>query len=192
MIRADEVRMVRSQGTRKHPFDLLIELECRARAHRDERPSQGETRDEWRGVGFRLGGQRLIAPMNEVVEILTPPRVARVPHTKSWVHGVANVRGNLLPIMDLNDYLGKGRASPTRLSRVLIVEQQAVFVGLLVDEVLGMRHFLYPEQWRALANPGDEGVMPYLDGVLRRDGSEWLVFNMATLIRHPEFIKVAA
>lgn len=192
MIREKEARMISSQGTRKHPFDLLAELECRARAHPNERPSQEKTRDEWRGVGFRLGGQRLIAPMKEVVEILTPPRVARVPHTKSWVRGVANVRGNLLPIMDLSDYLGKGRASPTRLSRVLVVERQAVFVGLLVDEVLGMRHFLYPEQWRALVSPGDEGAMPYLDGVLRRDGSDWLVFSMTTLMQHPEFIKVAA
>lgn len=179
-------------STRKHPFDLLTELERLALAHRGEQPSQEKVRNEWRGVGFRLGGQRLIAPMNEVVEILTPPRVARVPHTKSWVRGVANVRGNLLPIMDLSDYLSKGQTNLTRLSRVLVVERQAVFVGLLVDEILGMRHFLYPEQWRTLVNPGEDGVMPYLDGVLRRDGSDWLVFSMTTLMRHPEFIKVAA
>lgn len=180
------------QGTRKRPFDLLIELERLGRAHRGEQPSRDKTRDEWRGVGFRLGGQRFVAPMHEVAEILTPPPVARVPHAKSWVRGVANVRGNLLAIMDLNDYLGKGETNLTRLSRALVIERQAVFVGLLVDEVLGMRHFLYPEQWRALPNSGGEEMMPYLDGVLQRDGNDWLVFSMTTLMRHPEFIKVAA
>lgn len=180
------------QGTRRRPFDLLTELERLGRAHRDERPSREKARDEWRGVGFRLGGQRFVVPMNEVVEILTPPPVARVPHTRSWVRGVANVRGNLLAIMDLNDYLGRGETSLTRLSRALVVERQAVFVGLLVDEVLGMRHFLYPEQWRALAHSGEEEMSPYLDGVLQRDGNAWLVFSMTTLMRHPEFIKVAA
>lgn len=184
--------MTSSQSTHKRPFDLLVELEHLGRAHQGERPRQEKTRDEWHGVGFRLGGQRLIAPMGEVFEILMPPRVARVPHTKRWVRGVANVRGNLLPIMDLGDYLGKGPANLTRLSRVLVIEQNAVSLGLLVDEVLGMRHFLYPEQWRVLGNRGEERMIPYLNGVLQRDGSDWLVFSMATLMGHPEFTKVAA
>ncbi|MDN5848262.1 MAG: chemotaxis protein CheW [Nitrococcus sp.] len=180
------------QSTCKHPFELLAELEHLGRAHRVETPSQEKPRDEWRGVGFRLGGQRLIASMNEVVELLTPPWVTRVPHTESWLRGVANVRGNLLPIVDLSDYLGKGRTNPNRLSRVLVIKQDSVCIGLLVDEVFGIRHFLYPEQWRALADSGEKAIMPYVDGVLRRDGSDWLVFSMAALMRQLASIRVTA
>ncbi|MDN5869510.1 MAG: chemotaxis protein CheW [Nitrococcus sp.] len=187
-----KTRITRSQVTCKRPFELLAELERLGRAHPIESPRQEKPRDEWRGVGFRLGGQRLIASMNEVVELLTPPWVARVPRTKSWLRGVANVRGNLLPIMDLSDYLGKGRANPSRLARVLVIKQDTVCTGLLVDEVLGMRHFLYPEQWRARAESGDEAMMPYLDGVLQRDGSDWPVFSMAALMREMELAKMAA
>lgn len=187
-----EARITRSQSTCKPPFELLAELERLGRAHRVESPRQEKPRDEWRGVGFRLGGQRLIASMNEVVELLTPPWVTRVPHTKSWVRGVANVRGNLLPIMDLSDYLGKGRTNPSRLSRVLVIKPDTVCIGLLVDEVLGMRHFLYPEQWRALADSGEKAMLPYLDGVLQRNGSDWLVFSMAALMRELELVKMAA
>ena len=184
--------MASEQGAPRHPFELLVELERRAHAHGAEVPARAERRDEWRGVGFRLGGRRFVAPLGEVVEILTPPRVARVPHTKSGVHGVANVRGNLLPIMDLNDYLGKGPVNLNRLSRVLVVEHQVIFTGLLVDEVLGMCHFLYPEQWRAFIDDGKETAAPYLNGVLQRDGSDWLVFSAAKLAHHPKFLKVAA
>ncbi|EAR21380.1 chemotaxis protein CheW [Nitrococcus mobilis] len=184
--------MVSRQSAPTHPFELLARLERLARAHRAESADREKKRDEWRGVGFRLGGQRFVAPLGEVVEILTPPRVARVPHTKSWVSGVANVRGNLLPIMDLNAYLGKGPINLNRLSRVLVIEREAGFTGLLVDEVLGMCHFLYPEQWRVLVDPGMEQVAPYLDGVLHRDGSDWLIFRLTRLTQHPKFLKVAA
>lgn len=180
------------QTTPQRPFELLAGLESLGHAQRIELPGREERRDEWRGLGFRLGGQRLVAALDELVEILMPPRVARVPHTKRWVHGVANVRGNLLPIMDLSDYLGKGKTNLTRLSRVLVIEQPAVFAGLLVDEVLGMRHFLYPEQWRPLVDFEEDAVMPYSNGVLHRDGSDWLVFSLKTLTSHPEFHKVAA
>ncbi len=184
--------MASRQSTTTHPFEVLARFERLVWAHRAESPAREENRDEWRGVGFRLGGQRFVAPLGEVVEILTPPRVARVPHTKSWVHGVANVRGNLLPIMDLNAYLGRGSINLNRLSRVLVIEWEAVFTGFLVDEVLGMCHFHYPEQWRALVDPGAEEVAPYLDGVLHRDGSDWLVFRLALLTQHPKFLKIAA
>ena len=184
--------MAEAQSASRHPFELLLGLERRARAHGTEVPRREESRDEWRGVGFRLGGQRFVAPLGEVVEILTPPRVARVPHSKSWVHGVANVRGNLLPIMDLNNYLGKGPIALNRLSRVLVVERQLVFTGLLVDEVLGMYHFLYPEQWRPFVDDGKESAAPYLNGMLQREGSDWLVFSPARLVNHPQFLKVAA
>ncbi|MCO6439503.1 MAG: purine-binding chemotaxis protein CheW [Nitrococcus mobilis] len=184
--------MASRQSATTHPFDLLARLERLARAHRVESPGRKKKRDEWRGVGFRLGGRRFVAPLGEVVEILTPPRVTRVPHTKRWVYGVANVRGNLLPIMDLSAYLGKGSINLNRLSRVLVVEREAVFTGLLVDEVLGMCHFLYPEQWRALVDPGVEQVAPYLDGVLHRDGNDWLIFRLTLLMQHPKFLKVAA
>lgn len=176
----------------KRPFEWLLELERRGHAHRGALPSRERSPDEWRGVGFRLGEQQLIASMDEVIEVLSLPGVARIPHAERWLRGVANVRGNLLPLIDLSDYLGKGPTQITRLSRVLVIEQHAVYAGLLVDELLGMRRFLYSEQWRALVNSGDQAMRAYLNGVLRRDDSDWLVFSMAALTRELAFIKAAA
>lgn len=173
------------------PFDFLRSLEQRGRDHLAELPAQEEVREEWAGIGFRLGHRRFIAPMDQVGEILTYPQLSQVPRTKSWVRGIANVRGNLLPIMDLNGYLGRRPATLTRLSRVLVIQGEGITSGLLVDEVLGMRHF-YEEERVAVPDDVEEALQPYVASAFGRDDGVWLVFDMKELAEHPQFLKVAS
>jgi len=172
------------------PFDRLQDLAWRGFERGAELPAQEEARAEWTGVGFRVGGRQFVTAMGEVTEILSQPDLSRIPHTRPWVRGIANVRGRLLPIMDLAGYLGKGQIAMTEESRVLVMEQGGVVAGLLVEEVLGMRRF-YMEQWGQASNEQDADIAPYVAGRFQRDADAWPVFSMDQLARHPEFMKVA-
>ncbi|HKK13952.1 MAG TPA: chemotaxis protein CheW [Gammaproteobacteria bacterium] len=172
------------------PFALLQEIDRRCRRNAHGLPRQEEAKQEWSGIGFRLGGLRLVAPLGEVVEILTPPALSKVPGTKPWVRGIANVRGNLLPIMDLQGYLQGSSASFGRRSRVLVVSHKGVFSGLVVDEVLGLRHFLEEERTDELP-AHDAGMSSYLKHGFRRGDEHWAVFSMFRLADAPQFLQVA-
>lgn len=176
--------------TRTDPFSLLQELErcCRRSAH--GLPRQEEAKREWVGIGFRLGALQLLAPLGEVLEVLTHPSLSKVPGTKPWVRGIANVRGNLLPIMDLDGYLHGRPVAMTRRSRVLVVDHRGVFSGLVVDEVLGLRHFVDEEQTPDLP-VHEEGIAPYLKSGFRRGDQHWAVFSMHRLANAPQFLQVA-
>src|SRR5690348_17403230 len=87
------------------PFDILADYEQRSLAHVAGLPEQLDAPGLWRGVGFRVGRRRLAAGFEEVVEILPMPQVTPVPGSQPWMLGVANVRGNLLPIVDLKQFL---------------------------------------------------------------------------------------
>lgn len=171
-------------------FTLLQDYARRGREHGAELPSQDEVREEWGGIGFRLGGVRCVAALGDVTEILTYPDLSRVPRAKPWVKGLANVRGNLLPIMDLNAYLGRPPARLNRDSRVLVIDRVGVQAGLLVDEVLGMRHF-FQEEYGTDVGSVDAAVAPYVTGVFRRGDGDWHVFDMHALAANPQFLKVA-
>jgi len=172
------------------PLLLLQELERRCRRNAHGLPRQEEAKREWVGIGFRLGNLRLAAPLGEVVEILTYPSLSKVPGTKPWVRGIANVRGNLLPIMDLQGYLHGRPVTMTRRSRVLVMNQKGMFSGLVVDEVLGLRHFLEEEQTSQLP-AHDEGIAEYLKHGFRRGEDHWAVFSMHRLADAPQFLQVA-
>jgi twitching motility protein PilI len=172
------------------PLDWLIHFEqlCRQNAH--GLPQQEQTDEEWIGIGFRLGKLNLVAPLGEVAEILTPPSLSKVPRTKSWVCGIANVRGNLLPIMDLQGYLHDRPASLNRRNRILVVNHDGVYSGLVVDAVLGLRHFR--EDQRCDELPGeDESIHRYMKFGFKAGGEHWGVFSMYDLAETPNFLQAA-
>ena len=78
----------------------------------------------------------------EVSEILTVPRVTALPRVKDWILGIANVRGRLVPIVDLHRFLGVATTTPRLQWRVLVVEAPEYRVGLVVEQSLGLQHFV--------------------------------------------------
>jgi len=174
----------------KEPILVIEEIARRSRAHAAGLPQQQEVRAEWSGIGFRVGDLRVLAPMGDVKEILTPPPMSRVPGTKTWVLGIANVRGNLLPVMDLNGYL---HARPTvrgKRTRVLVINHRGVFAGLMVDEVMGLRHFELESRTFERSDV-DPAVAPYLERGFRVEDETWAVFSIRKLAESPLFLQVA-
>ncbi|OOZ41922.1 hypothetical protein BOW53_01770 [Solemya pervernicosa gill symbiont] len=180
-----------SQLTTEQILKLLADLSARSVKHASGLPQQEEVKQAWTGIAFRIGDIRLVAPLGEVIEILNYPRLTRVPGAKVWVKGVANVRGNLLPIMDLRGFLGQNATRLHRRSRVLVISHQGIEAGLLIDEVLGLKHF-FDEDRASLSAPEVEGLAPFLSDSYRRDSEQWDVFSMRKLAENPAFMKVVA
>ncbi|APQ13261.1 protein PilI [Pseudomonas oryzihabitans] len=172
------------------PYELLrlIDLRCRERAA--GLPAQQENQQTWSGIGFRLGELRFVIPMGEVSEILPEPRFTALPGVKPWLKGVANVRGRLLPIADLGQFLGVKIQALRKQRRILIVDHGDLFVGLAVDEVLGMQHFDIGA-YREHDDSVPPGLQFFLEGIFQRD-VPWLVCSPRALVAHPEFMDVAA
>lgn len=173
------------------PILLLYALEQRSRANASSLPQQIEVKATWDGVAFLLGDHQCVAPLEQVKEILTHVSISRIPGAKDWVQGVANVRGNLLPILDLNAFLSGQPARMSRRNRVLVMRHKGIIAGLVVDEVLGMRHFLEEE----FSEEVMDRTLPFahmLTGEYRQRGERWGVFNIHKLADLPEFMQVAA
>ncbi|HWU67527.1 MAG TPA: chemotaxis protein CheW [Stenotrophobium sp.] len=168
-----ELRSLRDQ-----PFDLLQRLESQLQVARlDVVAGQAQG---WTGLGFRLGDTWLVAPRDDVREIIAPPKLTRIPNAKPWLLGVANVRGALLGVIDLNHFLGAETATASRAQRLLVYNSDRVPVGFLVDEIVGHRQFTANEQ-RAELPEGSEPFLPYLLGAFVRDGQPWLAFSLHKL-----------
>ena len=173
-----------------HPFARLVDIAQRSRHNASSLPQQMEAVTYWRGVGFMLAGQRFMVDMNDVSEILLPPRLTRVPGVRNWVLGVSNVRGRLVSVMDLAGMLGLPSKANWRSRRVMVVEHGDHYVGLLVDAVLGMQQ-LDVDTRGDLEMELAEACQPYVSSAFRRDSMEWPVFNIRELIGSPAFMQIA-
>lgn len=177
-------------STHASPLLWLARFEHMCRDHAHSLPRQVHHESTWIGIGFRLGRLNLVAPLAEVAEILTPPGLSQVPCTRAWVCGIANVRGNLMPVVDLLGYLYDRPAVANRRSRVLVVNHRDVCTGLVVDAVLGLRHFREEQRCREL--PGDDPrVQEYMTHGFREEAGHWGVFSMHKLAEAPRFLQAA-
>jgi len=152
---------------------------------------QAEMREQWRGIGFTLGATALLAPLEQVEEILTAPLMTRIPLTKAWVLGLANVRGNLLPVMDMRSFLGLGTKAIDADSRVLVIREGEFFAGLLVDSVSGLQHIDITERTDELPDVVDE-LQGYLREGYRFEGTVRPVFDFRKLTADGDFMQAAA
>jgi twitching motility protein PilI len=174
------------------PFELLLEMERRARAMHAGHSEEAQVGHEWVGVSFRLGGESFLVAREETREVLSvPPLLTRVPGARSWIRGLANVRGQLLPVVDLRAFLGGGSATLSRTARILVANHREAPAGLLVDEVLGFRKF-NDSEFNAQIPTTILQCDRFLAGAFRRSNEVVPVFGLRGLLESDEFLTGAA
>ena len=180
------------RALRDRPFELLQELERRGRALSADAGRADSAEQEWVGVALRMAGELYLAAREETREVLSvPAAITRVPGAKAWIQGIANVRGQLLPIIDLRHFLGSGVTPTTRNTRILVVNHREIPAGLLVDEVLGFRRFAESE-FTGDAPPTVARCERYLAGAFRRGEEQWPVLTLRAILESPAFAEAAA
>lgn len=173
------------------PLDQLRDLESRTQQSAAGLPSEEEAMDSWTGVGFFVGQQELLAPLNDVVEILDPVECTKIPSVKPWFKGLANIRGNLLPVVDFHQFLHGESLPQTSSTRVVVFRDEGVNAGIVVSNVVGMRHFQMDER----ADRSDslhEGLNDFVKYAFQRSGEVWDVFSFKDLAESEPFVQIAA
>ncbi len=168
------------------PFEVLQALDVSFKANACGFPVNTSVTDDWVGVGFQINHVPFLARMDDVSEILLPPSTIRVPGVKFWVKGLANIRGALMPVLDMKAFLYGEATVIGKNSRVLIVNKKGLIAGLLVEEVYGVRRFK-PDEHKDEKDPDMESLQQYLAGVFVDHVHQWNVFSIDKLVETEQF-----
>ncbi|MEM4240734.1 MAG: chemotaxis protein CheW [Candidatus Nitrosotenuis sp.] len=74
-------------------------------------------------------------PIEQVREIRAVEKITKVPRSESYVKGIMNLRGLIIPVIDVKEKLGLGSGSSSSKQRILVADVKGSLTGLLVDEV---------------------------------------------------------
>ncbi|MDT0633359.1 chemotaxis protein CheW [Spectribacter hydrogenoxidans] len=94
-------------------------------------------RDRW--IQFAMGDEQYLIAVLEVQEVMRMLAVTPVPGTPPAVIGVINVRGHIVPVVDLAPLLGLARQPDTEATRLVVFDLDDTAVALRVDRVAGVR-----------------------------------------------------
>ena len=84
-------------------------------------------------VGFRIGDETFGVRIGSVREIVRVPEITSVPNAPDTIEGVINLRGKIIPVMDLRKRFGRAEIQPDKKNRILVVELEGKLVGLIVN-----------------------------------------------------------
>jgi purine-binding chemotaxis protein CheW len=139
-------------------------------------PSAG-LKDESQLVTFLLKDEEFGFDIMSVQEIIRLPKMAKVPRTPAYVDGIANLRGVVLPVIDMRTRFGMERAEETDRTRVLVVDIDGVKTGLRVDRVKQvtrvMRSEIEPPPAAIRGTTSD-----YLEGIVKLDKGQRIVMAL--------------
>ena len=122
-------------------------------------------------VRFRVAGEAYAVSVSHVLEVANLGEVTPVPGARREVLGVRNLRGKILPVIDLAALLGTSRAAPP--VRLLVAEADGRQAGLAIDEVTEVGE---------LADPAGESESALLLGTMLDDGDLIGVLNMPAVL----------
>lgn len=180
-----------SVKTPRELMALLADIERRSHSSALGLPETEVREQVWDGLAYSIGGVRVVTAMSEIAEMLPyPESITQVPGAKPWMMGLSNIRGSLLPVIDLQVFLGAKAVVPSKLARMLVVRMRGLAAGLLVPSVQGMRHF---SEEQRLSNARMKGALgEYVYDAFSIDGQIWPVLSYSALTADPDFRIAAA
>lgn len=89
-------------------------------------------------VIVRIGNLRFALPATDCREVLRPPRIVAVPRAGTHIHGIINLRGEVVAVTDLRPLFALGEATPSERPQLVVVAAAGLQTALLVDRVEGM------------------------------------------------------
>jgi purine-binding chemotaxis protein CheW len=143
---------------------------------------------DYQVVGFRIGNETYGVRIGSVREIVRVPEITIVPNAPEAIEGVINLRGKIIPVMDLRKRFGNVSIQPDKKNRILVVELESRLLGLIVSsasEVLKIP----PSEIEPPGTVFAEGESSYVTGVGKLKGRLIILLDIARLLRQPEFRK---
>ena len=146
--------------------------------------------NRWSGIAFEIMGQYFVAPLGEVSEVIYPPKYTTVPNVQAWVKGVANIRGRLLSVSDLAYFISGQKSQFSSSQKVLCISHNDHYIGLIVDQVLGIQHFNKKGFFSKNKNL-EEKLEPYCQGYFHQHNQAWNIFLFSRLLNDPKYMNAS-
>lgn len=131
-------------------------------------------------ITFQIGEQFLGVDIMAIREIRAWTPTTLLPHSPAFVRGVVNLRGTVLPVIDLSARLGWGLAEPTGRHVIIVVQIGAQLNGLIVDAVNDIVT-IDGDQLQPPPELAADGSLRFLEGLVPVDDRMVMVLDLDTL-----------
>jgi twitching motility protein PilI len=146
------------------------------------------TQTQTNQLGVMIGQTRCLLNLQQADEILPIGTISKVPLTQDWFLGLANIRGNLISVVDFARFQGMPPTPIDKEARIVGFASSLSFnCGLLVSRVLGLRNV---EEMQARQDAEQSAAPWSVHRFVDRDDNLWTEIDLSLVIQDPRFLQV--
>jgi len=133
---------------------------------------------------FSIGEDMYAIPVTLLTEIIIPQKIFPVPTTPSYVRGVINLRGNIVPIVEIREMLSLAQPASTA-GQIAIIKYSTITIGIVVDNVYEITSVPVSS---VLTIPADFGAQPgrnrsrFFKGIVQREAGLAALLNIERIL----------
>jgi purine-binding chemotaxis protein CheW len=142
-------------------------------------------------IAFRLNGQVFCVMTTTIREIRGWSPSTPLPHSPAEVLGIMNLRGSVIPIVDLSQKLGMSPTVPNERSAIVVADVHNTMLGLLVDQVSDILT-VRGDQIQPLPEVASSYDRAFSDGIITHESGMICFLNLARMFAEPEMATFAA
>jgi purine-binding chemotaxis protein CheW len=152
-------------------------------------PDEKVLRQEVQLACFRIGSELYALDIMRIKEIIRPQKLTPIPKAPSFIEGVINLRGVVIPVADLRKRFDQPISEANRKNRIVVCSLSGRIIGLMVDEVTEVKRF--GRQEIAPAPQFIDGPEAnYFLGVARRDEDLIMLIDLEKVLSSDEKIEL--
>ncbi|MGD0543047.1 MAG: chemotaxis protein CheW [Candidatus Acidiferrales bacterium] len=136
-------------------------------------------------VGFRIGRETFGVPISLVREIVRVPAITSVPNAPDYIEGVINLRGRIIPVVDLRKRFHEKVGEPSKKNRIVVVELENRLIGLMVNSASEVLR-IPPSDIEAPQDVFQEGELNYITGVGKLRGRLIILLDLNKVLQRGE------
>lgn len=139
---------------------------------------------------FKVGEETFAADIMQIREIILCRKVTRIPKAPDFIEGIINLRGRVIPVIDMRKRLGLPAIEPTRAARIIVMKfQDRKRVGVIVDSVVNVIR-IKEDEMQAAPNIAKGIESEYLKGIVRVGDELVLVLDMEKVLTTTEKVRL--
>ncbi|WP_051330992.1 chemotaxis protein CheW [Aneurinibacillus terranovensis] len=173
-------------------YRMISDLKGASQENDDEMKSiERQMMEEEQLVAFKIDNEEYGIKIKEVQEINRMTEVTKIPRAPHYIDGIVNLRGNIIPVLDLRKFFGLSEKGITDAARIIIVDSAGAKTGIIVDsvsEVLRFEKALIESPPELLSNGIDSS---YVEGVGKLNEGKRMVLILR-LNKVLDFEKISA
>lgn len=150
-------------------------------------PLEEEDTQKDRYLSFLLGNESFCIEIANIIEIIGIQPITEIPELPTYIKGVVNLRGKIIPVIDVRQRLKKTSVEYNSRTCIVIVDIKSVYVGLIVDNVAEVTTI--PEE--DISKPADFSKNAYIRGIGKVDKDVKLILDCEKIMSEDEIEKLS-